>query len=274
MKSRVPRAFTLIELLVVIAVIAILAAILFPVFATARERARQINCLANGKQLGDAFLMYAQDYDETFPLRTPAPGYEQTWFTQPPDARSGSALSMALRSCYWIASTSAYTKSYPLWHCSSAADVDFLHVNDYRKINYWSYHFNSLLGAYPQSGIVNAVEVPLIWEGYGKAASEVFSINNPYDADNGRSRPWPAVYQDPNSNGACNSRFGMWTFGYDFRVHIKGSNFVFADGHAKYLDLVGGYVNHPFASISSDGTQFNYWYDGCSPWFFHPTRND
>jgi len=60
-------AFTLIELLVVIAIIAILAAILFPVFAQAREKARQISCLNNVKQAGVAFQMYCQDFDETTP---------------------------------------------------------------------------------------------------------------------------------------------------------------------------------------------------------------
>jgi prepilin-type N-terminal cleavage/methylation domain-containing protein/prepilin-type processing-associated H-X9-DG protein len=62
------RGFTLIELLVVIAIIAILAAILFPVFAQAREKARSSTCLSNQKQTGLAFSMYAQDYDETLPL--------------------------------------------------------------------------------------------------------------------------------------------------------------------------------------------------------------
>ena len=61
------HGFTLIELLVVIAIIAILAAILFPVFAQAREKARQTACLNNTKQIGTAFMMYVQDYDETFP---------------------------------------------------------------------------------------------------------------------------------------------------------------------------------------------------------------
>src|SRR5258708_4431041 len=68
-------AFTLIELLVVIAIIAILAAILFPVFAQARDRARMSACLSNMRQISTAIMMYAQDYDETLPyIRFHCPG--------------------------------------------------------------------------------------------------------------------------------------------------------------------------------------------------------
>ncbi len=77
------RGFTLIELLVVIAIIAILAAILFPVFARAREKARQSSCLSNMKQLGLGGLMYAQDYDEMMLMHVVATNASPTWVYWP-----------------------------------------------------------------------------------------------------------------------------------------------------------------------------------------------
>lgn len=80
MKKQNRTAFTLIELLVVISIIAVLAAILFPVFARARENARRASCMSNLKQIGLGFMMYTQDYDEMMPpaitVNNPSPPFE------------------------------------------------------------------------------------------------------------------------------------------------------------------------------------------------------
>lgn len=99
------NAFTLIELLVVIAIIAILAAILFPVFAQAREKARTISCLSNMKQLGNATLMYMQDYDEKFP--TPVLG--------------GCTNQGSAANSLWSRQIFPYVKSKDAYRCPSSA---------------------------------------------------------------------------------------------------------------------------------------------------------
>src|SRR5437879_7509284 len=79
------RGFTLIELLVVIAIIAVLSAILFPVFAQAREKARQTSCLSNLKQIGTGYMLYVQDYDEQYPLSCQSPTRINTVYWSPPN---------------------------------------------------------------------------------------------------------------------------------------------------------------------------------------------
>jgi len=98
--------FTLIELLVVIAIIAILAAILFPVFAQAREKARQTSCLSNEKQLALGMLQYAQDYDETYPIG----------FT------SDNPAGWGLPQDSWPAKIQPYLKNFQVFACPSDPD--------------------------------------------------------------------------------------------------------------------------------------------------------
>ncbi|HET6382121.1 MAG TPA: DUF1559 domain-containing protein [Armatimonadota bacterium] len=109
-RKKLRRGFTLIELLVVIAIIAILAAILLPVFAQAREQARRASCASNLKQLGLATLMYVQDYDEKFP-----PGDNWHGDTAAVDPRYYCGNRFML---------SSYIKDEGVWHCPDDGNWD------------------------------------------------------------------------------------------------------------------------------------------------------
>ena len=124
--SPMKQGFTLIELLVVIAIIAILAAILFPVFAQAREKARAISCLSNTKQIGVAQLMYAQDYDETIvPFRacprSPVPGE--------PNAVLCTTVDLAIPQT-WTETLQPYLKNHQLLFCPSFSEATTMKAMD------------------------------------------------------------------------------------------------------------------------------------------------
>ncbi|MBC8138536.1 MAG: DUF1559 domain-containing protein [Fibrella sp.] len=114
------NAFTLIELLVVIAIIAILAAILFPVFAQAREKARQTSCLSNLKQIGTAGLMYMQDYDETaFPFMMRDGNAANFWFYGFDNWYGGGTMTgRPERGLLY-----PYQKNFQIADCPSAVDI-------------------------------------------------------------------------------------------------------------------------------------------------------
>jgi prepilin-type N-terminal cleavage/methylation domain-containing protein/prepilin-type processing-associated H-X9-DG protein len=120
--QRRPHGFTLVELLVVIAIIAILAAILFPVFAQAREKARAISCASNAKQMTTATLMYVQDYDETlYPYRTTQPGNPQyNPFWNNPNVGTGACAGTGTANAqFWNVLLYPYVKNYDLFKCPS-----------------------------------------------------------------------------------------------------------------------------------------------------------
>jgi len=158
------KGFTLIELLVVIAIIAILAAILFPVFARARENARRASCQSNLKQIGLGSLMYVQDYDEKFPaIGGPGPGCS-TYY-------SSSSLS-------WEQAITPYTKSTQIFQCPSDTKADSTDPTDPKT----SYGFNTYIGGASQAAVENPSQ-DLMWyedSAPGPSWARVSCQNNTY----------------------------------------------------------------------------------------------
>jgi prepilin-type N-terminal cleavage/methylation domain-containing protein len=231
MRRRVTGGFTLIELLVVIAVMAVLAAILFPVFAQAREKARQATCLANLRQIGAATLMYAQDYDETLLWNPPHGG------------TPGSVLSKAFhRYCSdqptisFLVLLQPYLKSAAVFRCPSSkgypADVyhheNYLRSLDLRIYGGVGYGFNEPLFAHPCAprGLASlkhaASEVALFGDSLDPWASYAYDVQE----DGEHVSYWARSDGTPPFSGATDGQSAGRP------RHQGGIDFVYADGRA------------------------------------------
>ena len=207
MKRNTSSGFTLIELLVVIAIIAILAAILFPVFAQARESARAISCLSNMKQIGVAWTMYAQDYDETYPLSRSI-GY----------VAGGDDCGYAKDKVGWRGETFPYVKNYDLTKCPSNPNNNQLTEEGDKnfKISYGS------------NGVVQWGWNPLKLASLNRPAETVMLLESTWSCND--LGDWVARGTNPPACG----------WGQGFNTHRgKGGlcNWAFFDGHAKALKL-------------------------------------
>jgi prepilin-type N-terminal cleavage/methylation domain-containing protein len=279
------NGFTLIELLVVIAIIAILAAILFPVFAQARDKARQTTCTSNTKQNALAFMMYINDYDETFPM---AFGFlnNQWYWNYYHDApynwrypNPGPAWTVF--QVHWSNSIQPYVKNYGLYECPSCPPKRLSGVNYAAAATQTAkvaYTYNGLLHAYSQAQIANPSRLPLLWEGRGKSSVDGFALSNPaLRCDQGATRPCRysscTFAYNPNNypNGAMFVLDGpMW-------IHSNGALFAHADGSAKWRRL-GAQIApahtdrrvDPYTGYDANGYPGFFWWDGCNPWLFRP----
>ncbi|MBQ9358327.1 MAG: prepilin-type N-terminal cleavage/methylation domain-containing protein [Abditibacteriota bacterium] len=225
----VNKAFTLIELLVVIAIIAILAAILFPVFAQAREKARQTQCLSNIKQVGTAWMMYTQDWDETA-----CPTYDLDTFSIWWDGKDNTWVDGKFYSDQGY--LSPYTKNGQITGCPSFRGQSFD-----RQIT--GYGYNVYIGGDYGGYDAN-------WNGiYKPPIAKVGAIVKPAET---------ILFGDTacNSGGAIygnNTMYAddsMGAFGYlHFRHNDKVANIVYADGHAAGMSNPNVLVNSQFKTL-------------------------
>lgn len=281
------KAFTLIELLVVIAIIAILAAILFPVFAQAREKARQTSCLSNLKQMGLGAIMYVQDYDETYPIGA-SQGNEGTWlwnfnlpvpFNWRPIPATDRRVFAARH--HWGNSLQPYTKNWGIMTCTSTPTTR-LGIPDYATPNVpWqrvSYTYNGLLSSYAQAGINQVSRVPMMWEGRGKAGIEGFALSNPNPICSNAAQ---ACIYVPRSNAGCatgnGGTSGVFGLSGTMWIHNSGANFAMSDGSSKWRRL-GATLSpgntdantDPYTGYDASGIPGFVWTDGCHAWLFRP----
>jgi len=231
--SHTEAGFTLIELLVVIAIIAVLASILFPVFAKARDKARAAACLSNEKQIGTALMMYVQDYDSTYPDGNVLGGPSPYAVGNPADPRQNVSHAGYPIGRGWAGQIYPYVKNAGLFKCPSDR-YDGPGTTNNVPI---SYSYNRNAAAIPDSYLTK----PSMTVGLCEVTGAYGNVT--------QAGGWDLY--SPSSDGGNNSgsyltggRYTTGLLGVPARTrtqsqnpprHNEGSNFLMADGHAKWL---------------------------------------
>ena len=217
------RAFTLIELLVVIAIIAILAAILFPVFAKAREKARQAACMSNLKQVGLGLLQYTQDYDETFLFESTATGAGSGagLRTYPDSNGYVHSFSGPLR---WPGRVQPYVKNQKIFQCPSS-QASTTTIAEENLVGYWgngALFCTASFDAVPVAAVPQPSSVIMVYDNIAKLNENRLVFRPFWDTGSNPAKFWDGGSFDTLAAG-------------DYRngPHNDILNALWADGHVK-----------------------------------------
>lgn len=227
-------AFTLIELLVVIAIIAILAAILFPVFAQARSKARQATCLSNQKQLGIAILAYTQDYDETLPIANyPNPTATDNTLWQ-------HAIDAYVKANFPVSGGGSAGKSLSVYFCPDFVEK----VSTDRPSS--SYNTNRAYFGAMDINLAAANRRPSVSLAEVKSPAQAVFL-----AESTGGCAWTEGADDPAAFAALGSTLKACTRNYiaGRTRHNGGGNYLFGDGHAKWFKAPSPSYTGPVASM-------------------------
>ncbi len=248
--------FTLIELLVVIAIIAILAAILFPVFAKARQKALQTSCLSNVKQITLGYMMYAEDYDGKVPFGC--------WGGEKPAECGGSPWSTA-----WVWLLEPYVKNVPIYICpvwgkeGSRVSEGWQGVSSYiPPVPTWEL-YGPWYGPDPRTRFHSLGEPKYPAEVILLAEYSNFWLQSPFGPSIWAPFCDPALWADdidPNCWQRFFADYGCCDLG-TARRHQGGSNFGFADGHAKWMSR-NSVVDGAQAFFACSGWNTQGYYEG------------
>lgn len=298
------RAFTLIELLVVIAIIAILAAILFPVFAQAKEAAKKTTFLSNVKQNATATIIYTSDNDDMFPsaYRIQANGFIRTWpiyaaalFPAWDNSATGNWAGQAGSTGHqfmWHNATSAYRKSDPLMEMNGAPTdtITPYPTSPIRQPSTSGLSMNGLLHFWSATAIENPSSVPLVWAGLGKRNVKGLAHANPQLECGSAVLPQQGCLFGSALNGGVQIRFG------DGSPFVANSHWAYSGGtviartdtSAKFYKIGAGTSTQPnnnpygdpwsrYDETKNNGTPLGNYYN-CTengksyPCFFMPNR--